>query len=56
MSLNASSIIAWYTDGALHKPKGIRSHSYSPSGVINAVFSTLSGCMLICQNPDAASS
>ena len=41
------------TAGALVSPKGITRNSNSPCCIVNAVFSCESGCMRICQNPEA---
>ena len=46
----------WKVAAALHKPKAIIRCSNKPYLVINAVFFWSSGCISICQYPDAQSS
>ena len=54
-SVMTCCIKRWKLAGALVSPKGITRNSNSPCCVVNAVFSCESGCMRICQNPEARS-
>jgi hypothetical protein len=51
MSVNWVSINVWKVAGALHNPNIITNDSKSPSGVLNAVFSTSLGWIQILLYP-----
>ena len=51
ISPSTACMVRWNSAGALARPNGIRTNSYSPVWVMNAVFLISSSCTGICQYP-----